>query len=255
MRERTIRVMGEDLRLMEDGAGPPLLFLHGAGGANWNPLLKNLAEKFRVIAPQHPGFGGDLPDWMLGMGDLAFFYLDVLAALDLPPVHLVGHSLGGWLAAEMAIRDQASLATLSLLAPAGVAVPEAPFGDIFLWTPEENARNQFHDQKLAEARIRALPQADLDATLRNRAAAARLAWSPRLHNPQLPVWLHRIHLPTLLLWGAEDKIIPAACKRIYQREIPHAELVLLAESGHSLHGERPAETAAALADFIGRAQA
>ena len=250
MHEHHLAINGERLRIAESGEGPALLFLHGAGGANWSPMLTKLAEHFRVLAPEHPGFGRQsLPDWMMSMGDLAFFYLDVIKALGIDRLHLAGHSLGGWLASEISIRNTTGLASLSLLAPAGVAVEEAPYDDIFLWSPEEGARRQFYDQKLAEARIAALPNADMDVVLQNKAAAARLAWNPRLHNPQLHLWLHRIDLPTQLIWGVEDQVVPPACHRVLMAEIPGAKLHLLPQSGHSLHTERPAEVARLITSF------
>ncbi len=156
MRETTIDIRGQKLRLMEAGSGDPVLYLHGAGGANWYPMLERLSAGYRVLVPEHPGFGrSPIPEWMASVGDLAFFYLDVLAALDLKSVHLVGHSLGGWTAAEIAIRNTARLKSLTLMAPAGVAATEAPYGDIFLWSPEEHARNSFYEPHLIEERLRA----------------------------------------------------------------------------------------------------
>src|SRR6185312_15843431 len=166
MRETMIEVSGEKLRTLEAGSGDPVLFLHGAGGLNWYPLLEMLSAERRVIAPEHPGFGrADLPSWLSGVGDLAYFYLDFVSALDLKDVHLVGHSLGGWTAAEIAVRNTSRLRSLSLLAPAGVAAIEEPYGDIFLWSPEEHARNSFYEQSLAEERIRGLAAADIDVML------------------------------------------------------------------------------------------
>lgn len=254
MRESTISVGGEKIRLLEAGNGETVLFLHGAGGLNWYPLLEMLSEGRRVLAPEHPGFGrSDLPAWLTCVGDLAFFYLDMLAALGLERVHLVGHSLGGWTAAEIAIRDTRRLESLSLLAPAGVQAVAEPYGDIFLWTPEEHARNSFFDQSLAEERIRALAGADIDVMLQNRAAAARLAWSPRLHNPQLAHWLHRIDVPTLLVWGEEDRICPYSCRSAFLDNIKGAQLRALPRAGHALHSERPAAVAALLHDFLAAA--
>jgi len=251
MQESTIEVNSTKLHLFEDGKGETVLFLHGAGGSNWSPLLQVLAEKHRVLAPEHPGFGrSQIPDWMMSVGDLAFFYLDFLEKLDLKNVHLVGHSLGGWTAAEIAIRDTARLKSLTLMAPAGVASPEEPFGDIFLWSPEEHARNSFFEPQLIEARLTALATADIDVALQNRAAAARLAWTPRLHNPQLPHWLHRIDVPTLFVWGMEDRICPYSCHVPFQRGIPGAEMFALPRSGHALHTERPAEVATRLEQFF-----
>lgn len=254
MRDTYVEVNGERLHLFDAGAGETVLFLHGAGGANWYPLLEKLSQTRHVLAPEHPGFGGSqIPDWMMSVGDLAFFYLDVLEKLDLKNVHLVGHSLGGWTAAEIAIRSTARLKSLSLLAPAGVRSPEVPFGDIFLWSPEEHARHSFHDPKLIEARIKQLAETDPDITLQNRAASARLAWNPRLNNPQLTYWLHRIDVPTLFIWGKEDAICPLACAEPFMKPIKGAELYTLSETGHALHTERPSEVATKLNAFFDKA--
>jgi pimeloyl-ACP methyl ester carboxylesterase len=142
------------------------------------------------------------------------------------------------------------LRSLSLLAPAGVPAIEEPYGDIFLWSPEEHARNSFYEQSLAEERIRGLATADIDVMLQNRAAAARLAWSPRLHNPQLAHWLHRIDVPTLVVWGEEDRICPVSCHRSFIENIRGAQFQAMPQSGHALHTERPAEVAARLNGFF-----
>ena len=252
MRDYEVDVKGQPLKVNEDGSGPTLLFLHGAGGSNWSPMLKGLAEKFRVIAPEHPGFGrSKTPDWMLSVGDLAYFYLDAMEVMGLDGLHLAGHSLGGWTAAEIAIRNTSRLKTITMLAPAGCRSDAVPFGDIFLWDAVTATKNQFFDQKLAEERIKALPQADLDVVLQNKATVARLAWSPRLHNPQLQYWLHRIDKPTQVIWGQDDKIVPYDCHKTFVAKIKGLKLVPLARSGHSLHTERPRECAEAITKFCG----
>jgi len=251
MRETTIDVAGTKLRTLEAGEGPTVLFLHGAAGASWSPLLAHLCAQCRVIAPEHPGFGRmQLPEWMMSVGDVAFFYLDVLQALNLREVHLVGHGLGGWIAAEIAIRSTARLRTLTLMAPAGVAHPDAPFDDIFAWSAEELARRQFHDPKLAEEWRQAQAKLDIDIVLQNQTAVARLAWSPRLANLQLPYWLHRIDIPTLLIWGEDDRVIPFAYRETFLREIGQAELFALPKSGHALPIERAKEIAPRLTAFL-----
>jgi pimeloyl-ACP methyl ester carboxylesterase len=251
MRESVVEVRGLKLRMQEAGQGDTVLFLHGAAGAAWAPLHQHLSAGCRVLVPEHPGYGrSQIPEWMMSAGDLAFFYLDVLDALDLRDVHLVGHCLGGWIAAEMAIRSTARMRTLTLMAPAGVAAEEAAFGDIFLWNQEEFARRQFHDAGPTQEHVRALAEADIDVVLQNRAASARLAWSPRLENPQLRYWLHRIDVPAMLVWGRDDAVTPFACHRSYLEEIRGIRLLALPQTGHALPIERAAEIGPRLVSFL-----
>lgn len=241
-------VRGQKIKVEERGQGETLLFLHGAGGSNWSPMLEALSRDFRVLAPEHPGFGrSQIPEWMMAIGDLALFYLDFLEQLDLRNVHLVGHSLGGWLSAEIAVRNTSRLKSITLMAPAGVANADAPFGDIFAWGPEEAARNQFFNQELAEKRLKATP--DLDVVLQNKAATARLGWTPRLCNPQLKYWLHRIDVPAQLVWGRDDRIIPHACHKAWLDGVAGVRLHTIDECGHSIHSEKPSEAAALIAAF------
>ncbi len=207
-----------------------------------------------MIAPEHPGFAGKLPDWMMSTGDVAFFYLDMLRALALEEVHLVGHSIGGWIAAEIAIRSTQRIRSLSLLAPAGVAAADADYPDIFLWAPEDTTRRQFHDAALAETQLRAQAERGVDAALQNRAALARLAWNPRLHNPQLEHWLHRIDVPTLLIWGEEDRIVPFACHRPFLQRIAGARLISLPGAGHADALLRPDDAGVRLDAFFREAE-
>jgi len=242
------RIRGLSLKVQEAGSGEPLLFLHGAGGSNWSPMLDMLAEKFRVVAPEHPGFGrSEIPEWMMSIGDLALFYLDFMEAQGLKGVHLAGHSLGGWLTAEVAIRNTSNLKSVTMMAPAGVANPDAPFGDIFLWTPEQAARAQFHNQELAEKRLAVKP--DLDIVLQNKAAVARLAWQPRLSNPQLKYWIHRIDKPAALIWGRQDKVVPYACHDAWIKGVKGLQFHTIEECGHAIHNEKAAEAAAHITKF------
>src|SRR5580704_473779 len=140
MAEHTMSVLavgGCRIRLMRGGAGEPLIYLHGASGASWLPALQTLSEKFDVIAPEHPGFGeSDTPDWLDTIHDLAYFYLDVLEHLKLDNVHLVGNSLGGWLAAEIAVRNTSRLASVTLCNAAGLHVAGARQSDSFMMSEE-----------------------------------------------------------------------------------------------------------------------
>src|SRR6266705_1130518 len=144
----TITVNGCNIALMRGGNGPPLLVLHGASGAGaWLPFMAALADTYDVIVPEHPGFGtSDTPEWLDNIHDLAYFYLDVLDQLDLRAVHLVGVSLGGWLAAELAIRSTQPLASLTLVDAVGIHVPGVDQIDTFLRTDEQRIRDFFYDQ-------------------------------------------------------------------------------------------------------------
>ena len=180
----TETVRGCTVSLLRGGEGPPLLFLHGAGGGGIElPFMTRLAGNYTVIAPEHPGFGeSDEPDWLDNIHDVAYFYLDFLDRLDLSGVHLAGMSLGGWIAMEIAVRSTRRLASLTLVCPAGVHVPGLATGDPFIWAPEETFRQGFHDRTFADAAISRLPEAvEADDTwLKNRSAFARLAESYRI---------------------------------------------------------------------------
>src|SRR5437667_8686124 len=201
------------IRLMRGGSGAPLVFLHGGGGIGvWLPSMARLARRFDVIAPEQPGFAAsDTPAWLDSVGDLANFYLDFLDQLDLRGVHLVGSSLGGWIAAELAVRNASRLASLTLIGAAGIYVDGVEQFDTFLSSEEQRIRAMFHDRDLGEAVVASSERPELeDAALKNRTTTARLAWQPRNHDPHLHKWLHRIKVPTLLVWGADDRLFPPA---------------------------------------------
>ena len=251
LRKTTETVHGCTVGMLRGGAdGPPLMFLHGAGGGGIElPFMTALAERYHVIAPEHPGFGAsDEPDWLDDIHDVAYFYLDLLKHMNLAKVHLVGMSLGGWIAMEVAVRSTWRLASLFLVCPAGVHVPGAATGDPFTWSPEETFRQGFHNQDFADKAIAALPpvvEAD-DTWLKNRSAFARLAWEPRLHDPNLQKWLHRIDVPTHIAWGSHDNILSAEHAKAIAGMIPDAGVTVLPDAGHFLHIEQADALVAAI---------
>jgi pimeloyl-ACP methyl ester carboxylesterase len=237
----SVSLDGCELSLMRGGDGPPVLFLHGAGGAGvWLPFMKSLAADHDVIVPDHPGYGkSGTPDWLDELTDLAYFYLNFLEAQGLSGVHVIGSSLGGWIAAEMAIRDPSRLASMTLVAAAGIHVENVPKGDLFLWTPEERVRNLFHDPAIAEARLAVTPtEEEVDMGLKNEFTTANLAWSPRFYNPQLRKWIHRIKLPTKIIWGDDDRIFPAEYAAAWHELIPGSQMEVFADCGHLPHVEK-----------------
>ena len=149
--DELITIDGCRTRLRRGGKGKPLVYLHGAGGAPViQPFMEKLAERFDVLVPEHPGYGAsDEPQWLENIHDVAYFYLDFLKQLDLRDVVLVGASMGGWMAMEIAVRDCSRLARLVLVGAAGIASPDAEVADTFLMAPEEQVRALYHDQKIA----------------------------------------------------------------------------------------------------------
>jgi pimeloyl-ACP methyl ester carboxylesterase len=247
-----IAVRGCRIRLMRAGAGDPLVYLHGASGAAWLPVLQKLSEKYDVIAPEHPGFGeSDTPDWLDTIHDLAYFYLDVFDQLKIKGAHLVGNSLGGWLAAEIAVRNTSHLASVTLCNAAGLYVPGAKQSDSFMMSEEQRLREFFYDSKKAEDMVARVMHPDReDTVLKNRATVAKLSWQPRAHDPHLPKWLHRIDVPTLVIWGDHDKAFPNEHAQAYHKAIPGSKLVMIPKCGHVPQIEKPDEFFAALESFI-----
>lgn len=215
--------------------------------------MQMLSQKYDVIAPEHPGFGeSDTPDWLDTVHDLAYFYLDVLEELELDHVHLVGLSLGGWIAAELAVRTTQRLASLTLAGAAGLTVAGVEQMDPFLRTDEQRLRDFFHDPKKADEIIaRALRPELEDVALKNRTTVAKLTWQPRAHDPHLAKWLHRIDVPTLLIWGDHDRMFPKEHALAYQQLIPDAKLVIVPNCGHVPQLETPDVFVAEIEAFLG----
>jgi pimeloyl-ACP methyl ester carboxylesterase len=250
-----IAVNGTAIRLLRGGraGAPPLVFLHGAGGhTGWMGFLDELARDFAVYAPEHPGFGrSDDPPWLDEVGDLAYFYLDFLETLGLDRVHLIGTSLGGWIAAELAVRDRHRLASLTLVGAVGITAKGLPIDDIFRMPVEENLRRFYADPARAARRLGDMGTIDMNLVAKNRATVMRLAYRPRFYNPGLAKWLHRIAVPTLLVWGAQDGLVPVAFGEAYHAAIPDSRLVVLEGAGHAPFDERKDAFLAAFHDFVG----
>jgi pimeloyl-ACP methyl ester carboxylesterase len=248
-----LTILGARIHLRRAGKGAPLLFLHGAGGVPvWLPFFDKLAARFEVLVPDHPGFGAsDTPPWLRNIGDAAYYYLDLIDALSLAKLHVVGASLGGWIAVETAVRDCSRLASLTLIAPAGLRVAGVQAGDPFIWSPEESARNLYFDQSFAERMLAApVTSETADLQLKNRFAFARLAWQPRLFNPDLERWLHRIKTPVQLVWGNEDKVLPVAYAQAWLKKLPRARLLPIPSCGHLPQVEQPDAVANVIGVFV-----
>jgi pimeloyl-ACP methyl ester carboxylesterase len=253
-----LTVRGCTVALRRAGGGQPVLLLHGAAdGGQWLPFMADLAAHHDVIAPEHPGFGAsDTPPWLDTIPDLANFYLDLLDQLDLTNVHLVGCDLGGWIAAELAVRNTRRLASLTLVGAAGVHVPGVAQVDPFLRSDEQRIRDLFHDPARADDMVKHARQPEFeDVGLKDQTTTARLIWQPRGYDPHLVKWLHRIDVPTLLIWGANDRIYPPEYAAVYQKRIAGAKLVIVPDCGHLPHIEQRQAFVAALTEFLDRRRA
>ncbi len=250
--EEMVTIAGARIRLLRGGpaGAPPLVFLHGAGGhTGWMAFLDALSGDYAVFAPEHPGFGrSDDPPWLDEVGDLAYFYLDVLDALGLDRVHLVGTSLGGWIAAELAVRNQARLASLTLVGAVGILAGGQPIDDIFRMPVEENLRRFYADPERAARRLGDMAKIDAALYAKARSTVTRLGY-PRFFNPHLAKWLHRITVPTLLIYGGKDGLVPPRFGEAYRDAIPGARLVVLDDAGHAPFDEQKDAFLTAFGDF------
>ena len=237
----TLTIEGYRIAIQKSGKNRPIFYLHDEGGAQWHPFLSKLAERYQVIVPEHPGFGtSEIPGWLDNIHDVAFFYRQLLRELDLGEVHLVGGSLGGWIAMEIAVKDTRNVASLSLAAPAGIYAKGVKRPDTFLWSPEELTRHLYHDKSIAERLVAEPPTPEqVDAGFKNRFMIARLAWQPRYFDPHLAKWLHQIDRPMQFIWGANDEIFPVEYVEAYRSLLPKADYVVIEKCGHVPHLENP----------------
>ena len=254
-----LNVRGVSVRIFRAGTGASVLFLHGGGGLPaWLPFFERLTQRYAVTVPEHPGFGvSNDPPWLRSISDLAMYYLDFLDQVYGSPTHVIGHSLGGWAAAEAAVRNTHRIASLTLIAPAGIRVKGLPPGDIFIWSAEEFARNRFHDQGLTDSSINGQPssEADLDIQLQNNLARVKFGWEPRLFNPDLEKWLHRITVPTHIVWGRDDQILPGAYAKLWAKRVPAAHVSMIDACGHAPHIEKSGLVSDKVFAFLDRMQA
>lgn len=254
-------VHGVRLEIVERGQGRPILWLHGEEGLDPGAqFLDLLAAHGSVLAPSHPGFGHS-PDVanIDTVDDLSYLYLDLLAERSLRDVTVVGSSLGGWIAAEMAVKCSDRFSGLVLVAPLGIKVGDREtrdIPDIFALPPDEVARLQYRDPAKVAVDHAKLSDDQLTTIARNREATALYAWEPYFHNPKLRQWLHRIKLPTMLLWGADDRFVTAAYYGdAFRTSIPGARFETVAGAGHFPHIEEPVALVERIRAFIGERKA
>ena len=254
--EEFVDIGGSKIHMKKGGSGDPLLFLHGAGGHfGWPRYLQELSDRYTVYIPSHPGYGqSERPDWLETIPDLACFYSWFMEQQGLHGVRAIGHSMGGWLAAEIAVSCRHAFSKLLLIDPAGIKPNEGEILDVFIISPQQVLDNLFHDPKQApeyEEYFGQEPTPEMIETAeRNREMAVRLTWKPYMHDPRLSHLLAGIKVPTRIIWGRDDKLVPVECGQLYRNAIPNSDLVIVDDCGHIPQLEKPDEFIKQALDFL-----
>jgi pimeloyl-ACP methyl ester carboxylesterase len=251
------QVQGLELEILSGGQGQPLLVLHDQEYLNTTyPYLEQLAERFAVMVPSHPGFGRSQirPD-IDCMDDVVYVYLDLLR--DLGPVRLMGCGLGGWAAAELAVHCTEHLQRLVLVDSVGIKVggyTDRDIADNFLMDAQSFLEASWHDPAAAAELMKLpspnLPEEDIVALMQNRQTTALIAWKPWMHNPKLRKRLGRINVPTLVVWGDSDQIVTPNYGKAFVDGIPRAKFAAIPNAGHYPYLEQPEAFARTVLPFL-----
>jgi pimeloyl-ACP methyl ester carboxylesterase len=255
-REEIVRVDETDLKVVKGGTGKPLLILHEElGWPGWLKWNTALAEKHTLLIPQHPGYSHtDRAEWISNIRDMAGFYARYLVEQNLAPVDAIGFSMGGWIAAEMAANNPGQFRKLALVAPMGIRPHEGAILDFFQLMAPKHLYATVHDPD-------AVPEFDnlyggqgpaqFEKWEEARAQSARLAWVPFMHNPSLPHLLAvAANLPTLLVWGKQDRVVPFTAADDYKRAMKSAKVVAFDNCGHRPEVEKSADFLREIEQFL-----
>jgi pimeloyl-ACP methyl ester carboxylesterase len=250
-----VRISGLELELERRGRGAPLLVLYGEEALELDsPVLAELAKDHELIIPSPPGFGkSERPDWIETPDDISYVYLDLVETLGLAKLPVIGFSLGGWIALEMAAKDDGFFSKLVLVNPYGVKIggpTDRDIADVWTLHPRKVAALKWFDQDKGRRDFTAMSDAELTIIARNNESFARFCWDPYMHNPKLKRFLHRVRVPTLFVWGEDDGIVTPDYGRAFSRLIPGAGFAIVGGAGHYPHLEQPAEFMTLVRDFL-----
>jgi len=256
-KEQTVRVAGTDLKLIQGGSGNPLLVLHEElGHPGWSRWHEELARDHTLILPLHPGFGqSPQVKWLRNVRDLACFYGRLVREQYPGAIDVIGFSLGGWIAAEMATFDARQFRRMVLVAPTGIRPPQGEIKDLFTVPARTYLNASVHNiegtPEFAKLYGGEQTPAQFEAWEDARAEAARLAWEPYMFNPSLPQLLEGIAgLPTLLVWGQQDEVVPVSAGEAYHKSIAGSEFLMLDGCGHRPEIEKQAEFTERVIKFL-----
>ncbi|MCY3543896.1 MAG: alpha/beta fold hydrolase [Chloroflexi bacterium] len=244
-----IEIAGAKIHMLKAGSGDAVLSLHSIeGNLGWLPYLEALSRSACVYAPTHPGFGtSERPDWLETIDDLARFYLWALDELGLGRVHLIGGFMGGWIAAEMAVMCPQFLQSLTLIGTAGVRPTDGEIADIFLLGEEETINLAIGNSDVLAA---AIDVEEPNLRIRGREMTTRLCWKPYMHDPSLIHLLPRVQVPTLVVWGENDCIVPVSAGERIADTMPNARLEVFEGAGHLPHIEKPEQVTPLLLEHM-----
>lgn len=253
--ELSVDVHGTRVRVLCAGSGAPLVYLHGLlGEFTWLPLFESLSHEYKLYIPESPGFAEtEGLERIESIHDLAFHYADLLDCLELERPHLAGLSVGGWIAAELAVHYPGRVSKLVLIDALGLKLPGVFLPDVFAANPRETRALLFRDpnSELALSLLSDSPSPDmLTRMLAYRQALARVAWNPYLHDPRLKERLYRVKTPTLILWGDSDRLVSSEHGRLYADNIAGARMAIVENSGHLPSLEQPHQTAEHISKFL-----
>jgi pimeloyl-ACP methyl ester carboxylesterase len=254
--EEVVEFAHTRLYVLKGGTGNPLLVLHGVEGhEGWLAFHEALAEHATVYAPSHPGYGHtERPAWMETIAHQAVFYHWFLQEAGLQAVDLVGVGVGGWIAAQMAVMCADHVRHLVLVDAAGIRPRQGETLDLFIIPWREVVERSFYDAQHSAEYQRIYGAAPIQefGGLREagRSMSIRMCYRPYMHDPALFPTLGKIGVPTLIVWGAQDQIMPIECGHLYQEAIPGARLRVIEQCGHWPHFEQPQALAEIIREFL-----
>jgi pimeloyl-ACP methyl ester carboxylesterase len=252
--ETHVDLGGMSLYLARAGSGSPLLVLHhDIGSPAQLPFYDALARRFTVLLPHHPGYGrSERPSWLRSVRDVAVIYQALLADLGVSGHSLLGLGFGGWIAAEMATMAPRDIRRLVLVGAMGLKPAESDILDQALLSYIDYVRAGFHDPRAFERVFGGVTTDQLVAWDICREMSFRIAWKPYMYSQTLPHLLGAVRVPSLVVWGNDDKIVPPSAGERYRDLLPQARLEMVPSCGHYVDMEQPEALAALVDAFLGR---